>query len=57
MGCYLEIYGNRIGTNAAGTAALGNGLDGINALPDDTVDPESGPEDIIIGTRRRGAGT
>lgn len=52
----IEVYGNRIGTNAAGTLAIGNGLDGVNAIPDDSVDPELGPEDITIGHDTPGAG-
>ncbi|MFN8634998.1 MAG: Calx-beta domain-containing protein [Chloroflexota bacterium] len=48
------IYGNRIGTNVTGTAALGNGRDGISVSQ---IDPaHDGPASTGIGTEDAGSG-
>ena len=50
----IEVAGNRVGTNAAGTAALGNENDGISMLPDVGFGP--GPFGSLIGGHAQGTG-
>jgi hypothetical protein len=53
----ILIFGNRIGTDATGTIARGNGLDGITGLPEDPNDPFGvGPLDPVIGEELPGFG-
>ncbi len=53
----VKVEGNRIGTNAAGTAALGNGGSGIqvfNSAIATIGGPSSAARNIISGNRERG---
>ena len=52
-----SVEGNYIGTNAGGTAALGNGRDGVaifNGLINDVGDTVNGARNVISGNAREG---
>ncbi|HEV7731662.1 MAG TPA: Calx-beta domain-containing protein [Candidatus Binatia bacterium] len=51
-GVFSMVYGNYIGTNAAGTAALGNGGSGIRTLADATQIGAGGQGNVISGNAR-----
>jgi hypothetical protein len=53
----MDIFGNRIGTDATGLLARGNGLDGVTAIPVDPTDSGSlGPLSPFIGSSDIGSG-
>ncbi len=49
LGNNNHVYGNYIGTNAAGTAALGNGSDGLYIIDDQAEIPAIGSTGNLIG--------
>jgi CSLREA domain-containing protein len=53
----VDVFGNRVGTNGAATAPIGNGGNGVSLLPVDPTDPSDlGPIETFVGLDVVGAG-